>query len=262
MKRIMIITAIFLTVMMLGSMAMAAEDDSTKIKMGITTGIGQGGISSDQVNTYNYFYVNTYADLPLDRWVPNLYWRIQPGYSISYTGESDNQYLSSNTGMDERFQTIRIITGPAIDGTFKINGINSEGWYSNALLAGLDLIEAEGYAPATVIQDDFMIGMDKFYNHLHMSARIGDEEYVSGFLRDQFYFRLDDWVAVGPQVTYVWFNQDHDGDGDLNLVYEPAFGGQFRLSENSDDPRWSITAGATHGDFVGTAWHTDFWIRF
>jgi hypothetical protein len=261
MKRIMIITAIFATVMLLGSMAMAAEDDSAKIKMGITTGIGQGGISSDEVNRYNYFYVNTYADLSLDRWVPNFYWRIQPGYNW-YTEESDAQHHSSTTGMDEIFQTIRITTGPAIDGTFKINGINSEGWYFNALLVGVDLIESEGYAPVTVIQDDFMIGMDSFYNHLHMSARIGDEDYESGFLRDQFYISLAKWVAVGPQTTYVWFNQDPDGDGSLTMVYEPAFGGQVRVNENSDDPRWSVTAGATHGDFVGTSWHADFWIRF
>jgi hypothetical protein len=261
MKRILIITVILATAMLLGSTAMAAEDENSRIRLGITAGIGQGGMEGTEVNEYDYFYVNSYVDLPLDRWVPNLYWRIQPGYN-SYAEDSGTQWDSSTSGFTERFQTIRITTGPAIDGEFEIEGIDSKGWYSNALLVGVDFIETEGYAPVTIIQDDFMIGMGSFYNHLHMSARIGDEDYESGFLRDQFYIRLAKWVAVGPQTTYVWFNQDPDGDGDLTLVYEPAFGGQVRFSENSDDPRWSVTAGATSGDFVGTAWHTDFWIRF
>jgi len=258
----MILTTVIIVAMLLGSTAMAAEEEeNAQIRLGISAGLGQGGIGGTEVNKYDYVYFNPYVDLPLDRWVPNLYWRIQPGVN-TYAEKSSTQWDSSTSGFHKRITTIRIGTGPAIDGTFNINGIDSEGWYSNALLVGVDFIDSEGYAPVTVIQDDFMVGMGSFYNHLHMSARIGDENYESGFLRDQFYIRLADWVAVGPQTTYVWFNQDPDGDGDLTLVYESAFGGQIRLSENSDDPRWSVTAGATSGDFVGTAWHTDFWIRF
>jgi len=255
MKKIM---AVFFAMFLLLPAISMAQGDGGQLRLMGVAGLGQGGMGGEEVYKYDYFYAGSIAEVPLDSLTPGLSWRFSAYYSVVQE-DGDTTWDSSILGSAERFQTIRLVTGPTIEGGFEVNGV--KGFYANNISGGVDFIIADGIQ-AAVVQDDFLIGMGAVYNQLNASFRFGEDEYEFGSLTNQSYLRVTNWFALGPQFHYIWFNQDPDGDGEMSLVYEPSFGGQIKLSQNRADPDYSLTIGSTWGSYVGTAWSVDFWYRF
>ena len=219
--------------------------------MGFVSGGGVGGQGTDEVNDFQFIYIGGYFN-------PMINETVGIRGTIMYFGnfeEGEEWFSSSTSGLSSAVETYRAMIGITVQG-------EQDGWWAwNALQVGGDYQIGEGFLPVTVIQDELMFGSGWFYNFLVASARVGDEDYESYYLRDQAYIRLTNWLAIGPQLQYVWFYQPDD-DGENHMVYEPAFGGQIRFTEYTEDPRYSLTIGGTNGDYVGTSWHADVWVRF
>lgn len=221
--------------------------------MGVVAGGGVGGQGTDEVNDYQFIYLGAYFN-------PMINETVGIRGTMMYFGnfeEGEEWFSSSTSGLSTAVETYRAVLG------FTLQGEQNGWWAWNYLAAGVDYQIGEGFLPVTVLQEELMFGSGWFYNFLCFSARIGDEDYESYYLRDQAYARLTNWLAIGPQVQYVWFYQpDPDNPTENQMVYEPAWGGQVRFTENAEDPRYSLTIGGTNGDYVGTTWHADVWIRF
>jgi hypothetical protein len=112
------------------------------------------------------------------------------------------------------------------------------------------------------LSEDISFGQGLFSNEFNGTFRLGDEANRSYWMRDRMYFRLTKWLAVGPELTYSFFNQWDQHDQKLHLVYEPSYGGMIKLSENADDPRFGLVVDGAYGDFVGTSWGVGFYYRF
>lgn len=254
MKKFLVSAAIvFIGMFLLAPLAQAeSEVAMTPGMLGFVLGGGQGGMDTDEINDYEYIYIGTYFEAPISN---GWGWR----FSANYYGNAehaDEWFSSSTSGISSRVQNFRFMTGPTWSG--EANGW----WYYNYLSAGADYENGEGFLPVTVIQDEFLLGSGYLYNYLVVNARFSDEEnYESYYLRDQLFIRLTHWLAFGPQVQYVWFQQWDDEAEELSMEYEPAWGGQIRFSPDEVDPDWHLTVGYTHGDFVGGSWGVDFWLK-
>lgn len=253
MKKLMVTMVVLVSMLVIPTLGSAQQ-----LRLMGVAGLGQGGLGGEEVNEFDYFYSGLMAEVPLEKVGSGVSWRMSAFYNTNKE-ESSTEWDSSMSGFSERIETIRLTMGPTREGKFTYNEV--EGWYSNNLSAGVDFITSEGIQ-AGVVQDDFLIGMGSVYNHLHASYRFGDEEYEFVYISNSSFLRITNWFAVGPKVNYVFFNQDQDGDGEVTMVYEPSFGGQMRFSENAEDPKYSFTVGATSGNYVGSAWSMDFWLRF
>lgn len=261
--------AVMVSILVMLSCSAAYSEESgamlTPGRLGIVAGGGQGGLNSDEVNEHQFIYGGVYGEVEL---TPGFNWRAVVQY-FGNAEEKDEWYESSTSGLSNRVETYRFLTGPSfyLDWTTGDTDVSRLYWWMwNSLQVGADYEVGEGWLPVTVLSYENMFGVGPVYNFLTTSFRFGDEDYESYFLNDQFYVRITNWLAVGPQVKYVWFKQvDEDcvwGEKcDLRMVYEPAWGGQIKLTPNEQDPAWSVTVGGTSGDYVGTAWQVDFWMR-
>lgn len=248
----------------------AAEDQGgmlTPGRLGLVVGGGQGGLNTKEVNEHQFIYAGMYGEVEL---TPGFNWR----GTVNYFGNAEEKkewYSSSTSGLSSRVETYRFLTGPSVSLEWTTGDSDETRlywWLWNALQVGADyeVSEKGGWLPVTVLSYENMMGVGPVYNFLTTTFRFGDEDYQSYYLRDQFYVRITNWLAVGPQMQYVWFNQVDSNckageKCDLVMVYEPAWGGQIKLTPNEQDPAWAVTVGGTSGDYVGTSWQVDFWMR-
>jgi hypothetical protein len=248
MKKITVFWVIF-TMMISATVLAESNVGLAPGNLGFLAGGGEGGQESDEVNDFQFLYIGSYYTAMLNETVGIR-------GTMMYFGnfeEQEEYYSSSASGLSSAVETYRPMIGLTLQG-------EQNGWWSwNHLAVGADHQEDQGWLPVTILHEELMFGSGWFYNFLCATARVGDEDYQSYYLRDQAYFKVDNWLHIGPQVQYIWFYQTDD-EGDRELVYEPAWGGQIKFTENSPEPKYSLTVGATNGNFVGMTYHVDVWI--
>lgn len=256
MKRIMGLIVVF--VFMLSTAALAqdltAADNTKTVHLSAYLGGGSGGIGDDNNNRYSYAYggmdaVYTPKELK----------------GFGFLGRA--QYFLNSASEGTKIPTGAldggVSTGRVQAGLVYMKYDKESGWWIySATAGGWDFEERSGDNSGAVVSEDLSIGHGSFSNEVNSTFKLGDSEHQSDWIRDRMYFRVTKWLAVGPQISYVWFQQWNDKDQALRMVYEPSFGGQLKFTEAKPDPRCGLILNGSNGDWLGTAWGVDLYYRF